>query len=133
MQWARANGCAWNSITCSRAAMGGHLDVLKWARSNGCEWDSTACAFAANGGHLDVLRWLRLGGCEWGSTACVGAGRDDGACGARPRLECHRAWAALLRHADAHRLLLLLAAAVPELVSGSSQPLVEVERRERRG
>ena len=35
--------------TCSRAAKGGHLEVLKWARENGCEWDSDTCANAQGG------------------------------------------------------------------------------------
>ncbi len=36
LQWARANGCPWDAMTCSRAAEGGHLEVLQWARANGC-------------------------------------------------------------------------------------------------
>jgi hypothetical protein len=35
-QWLRANGCDWNTETCSAAAGGGHLEVLEWARENGC-------------------------------------------------------------------------------------------------
>ena len=31
--------CPWDSETCSHAAAGGHLEVLKWARDNDCEWD----------------------------------------------------------------------------------------------
>jgi hypothetical protein len=35
-QWAKANGCLWNSDTCERGAEGGHLEVVKWAIENGC-------------------------------------------------------------------------------------------------
>ena len=31
-----SEGCRWNMETCSAAAEGGHLDVLKWAFENGC-------------------------------------------------------------------------------------------------
>eukprot|EP01044_Picomonas_judraskeda_P049315 COSAG03_NODE_28975_length_192_cov_10.784946_1_plen_47_part_10 len=44
LQWARANGCEWNAITCSAAAAGGHLEVLQWARANGCEWNAITCS-----------------------------------------------------------------------------------------
>jgi hypothetical protein len=32
-----------NAGTCSRAAEGGHLEVLQWARDNGCPWDAMTC------------------------------------------------------------------------------------------
>ena len=38
LQWARANGCEWDEVTCYYAAKGGHLEVLQWARANGCPW-----------------------------------------------------------------------------------------------
>ena len=50
---------------CEEAALGGELGVLQWARANGCEWDSEVCRAAAGGGHLAVLRWARENGCEW--------------------------------------------------------------------
>src|SRR5580698_3081438 len=53
VQWARENGCDWNSSTCSYAAKGGHLEVLKWAHENGCDWDSSTCFHAAREGHLE--------------------------------------------------------------------------------
>ncbi|CAM9288055.1 unnamed protein product, partial [Hapterophycus canaliculatus] len=49
VQWARANGCEWNAATCSRAARGGHLLLLKWARGSGCPWDASTCMGAAEG------------------------------------------------------------------------------------
>ena len=55
LQWARENGCDWDSDTCSSAAQGGHLGVLQWARENGCEWNYMTCCAAAEGGHLGVL------------------------------------------------------------------------------
>ena len=57
LQWARANGCDWNSDTCLVAAAGGHLEVLQWARANGCDWLSRdACleAAPAGGGNAGV-------------------------------------------------------------------------------
>ena len=63
LQWARANGCAWDADTCSSAAEGGHLEVLQWARANGCEWNAITCKSAAEGGHLEVLQWARANGC----------------------------------------------------------------------
>ena len=63
LKWARENGCEWNSLTCSYAAEGGHLDVLQWARENGCECGAATCVCAARSGHLEVLRWARENGC----------------------------------------------------------------------
>ena len=63
LQWARANGCAWDAGTCSAAAGGGHLEVLQWARANGCEWNADTCKRAAGGDHLEVLQWARANGC----------------------------------------------------------------------
>ena len=43
LQWARANDCPWNGLTCLRAAElaadGGPFDVLVWAHKNGCPWE----------------------------------------------------------------------------------------------
>jgi hypothetical protein len=55
LKWARQNGCPWNELTCSEAAKGGHLEVLRWARQNGCPFDPGTCEWAAEGGHLEVL------------------------------------------------------------------------------
>ena len=46
LKCARQNGCEWDEWTCSKAAEGGHLEVLKWARQNGCPWDERTWAFA---------------------------------------------------------------------------------------
>ena len=42
--------------SCTYAARGGQLEILKYARANGCShrWDS-----AAEGIHLQLLKWLR--------------------------------------------------------------------------
>ena len=58
--WAVRSGMPQN-YACSRAAMGGHLNVLQWLRSQNppCVWDECACSGAAMGGHLGVLQWLR--------------------------------------------------------------------------
>jgi hypothetical protein len=43
--------------------VGGHLEVLQWARANGCEWNTHTCKWAARKGHLEVLQWARANGC----------------------------------------------------------------------
>ena len=70
LQWARANGCGWDTDTCSDAARGGHLVVLQWLRANGCDWDEFTCSEAAVGGQLAVLQWARANGCDWGTFTC---------------------------------------------------------------
>jgi len=71
LQWARANGCPWDEMTCANAARGGHLTVLH--RANGCPWDEMTCANAARGGHLTVLQWVRANGCPWDKGTCTSA------------------------------------------------------------
>ena len=39
--WARADGCPWDTFTCAAAAKGCHLEVLQWLRANGCPWDGS--------------------------------------------------------------------------------------------
>jgi len=51
--------------TCAYAAQRGHLETLKWARENGCPWDERTCAYATQGGHLEVLKWARENSCPW--------------------------------------------------------------------
>ena len=63
LQWARANGCDWNSVTCYVAAGGGHLEVLQWLRANGCDWDSEVISCAKNSGYTAVAEWARANGC----------------------------------------------------------------------
>ena len=56
----------------------GHLEVLQWARANGCDWDSLTCTYAAANGHLEVLQWARANGCDWNPRACIAeAGRSE--------------------------------------------------------
>ena len=70
LQWAREQGCPWDSWnTCSTAAQGGHLYVLQYARAHGCPWDSRTCAHAARHGNLQVLKWAREHGCPWTTVA----------------------------------------------------------------
>ena len=61
LQWARANGCDWDELTCIRAVSGGHMAMLQWAWANchdGCDWNANTCSLAAHGGHLEVLQWV---------------------------------------------------------------------------
>jgi len=54
MQWAQAHDCPWDENNCTRAAEGGHLEVLQWAREHGCAWDYETCEDVV-GGHLDEM------------------------------------------------------------------------------
>ena len=44
----------WDGWTCSKAARGGHLEVLKWARANGCPWDEVIRELAASKGYVET-------------------------------------------------------------------------------
>ena len=65
LEWARENGCPWDSDACMFAAQEGNLSTLQWLRAKGCPWDERVCRCAALGGHLEVLRWARENGCRW--------------------------------------------------------------------
>ena len=73
LQWARANGCDWDSDTCCAAAKAGHLHILQWALLNGCMWNKDICSAAAGAGHLHILEWLRMIGGEGNSGTCSAA------------------------------------------------------------
>ena len=66
LQWARANGCDWDSGTCEAAAGGGHLELLQWLKANGCPWDSGVISCAEGSGHTAVAEWARANGCPGG-------------------------------------------------------------------
>ena len=70
LAWAKANGCPWDTRTCSLAARGGHLEALMYAREHGCSWDKRTCEQAALRGHLKVLQWARQHGCPWDDMTC---------------------------------------------------------------
>ena len=56
----RENDCPWDEDTCTDAAQGGHLEVLKWSRENGCPWNIVVVrAHATKGCHLEMVKWLR--------------------------------------------------------------------------
>ena len=67
LKWLRAKGCPWGTTTSTGAAFLGHLEVLQWMRAQDppCPWDSRVCYSAASKGHLEVLRWARSQGCPW--------------------------------------------------------------------
>ena len=50
---------------CEAAMSRGQLEVLQWARANGCPWNTNTCFCAAAGGYFEVLQWLRASGCSW--------------------------------------------------------------------
>ena len=55
--------CPWDETTCSYAAQGGYLKILKWARENGCPWDEETTRLAKLYGRTRVLEWARANGC----------------------------------------------------------------------
>jgi hypothetical protein len=75
LRWAREDGCPWDAWTCVCAALGGHMSVLQWASALGCPWDTRVCSAAALGGHLAVLLWARSNGCPWDALTCRAAVR----------------------------------------------------------
>jgi hypothetical protein len=46
----------WDERTCSSAAEGGHLELLKWLKKNGCPWNSHTCVVAAENGRVSAAR-----------------------------------------------------------------------------
>ena len=42
---------------CAAAARSGQLEKLKGFRENGCPWEERTCSRAAHGGHLELLSW----------------------------------------------------------------------------
>lgn len=49
-----------DSLTCSGAARGGHLDVRVCLRANGYRWIGWVRVCAAERGRLDRLKWLPI-------------------------------------------------------------------------
>ena len=56
---AHQHGCEWGPGTCSAAAEGGNLTILRWLRQQGCPWDFHTSHRAAFYIHLELLRWAR--------------------------------------------------------------------------
>ena len=78
MKWLRAKGCPWGILTINWAAEGGHLELLQWMQDQDppCPWNAThVCYFAAYKGHLEVLRWARSQGCPWNGDVTWAAAR----------------------------------------------------------
>jgi hypothetical protein len=68
MRWACSQGCRVTASTCTAAARGGHIEMLRFIASGETGrseqtavdmWTAKACLEAAGAGHLEVLRWLR--------------------------------------------------------------------------
>ncbi|QDZ22381.1 hypothetical protein HOP50_07g49200 [Chloropicon primus] len=74
IKWLMDEGCPWNNSACAYAARGGHVETLKWMKSQGCPWnESMVCYAAARGGHLRLLKWQRSNGSEWSQELCEAA------------------------------------------------------------
>ena len=48
-----------NKHKCHYMALIGFLRGLQFERKNKCVWDSHTCTHAARGGHLEVIKWLK--------------------------------------------------------------------------
>ena len=58
--------------TCSAAAGGGHLKILKWLYDSfGLVGNVTACNNAVENSNLDILKWLRDKNCPWSYNTCI--------------------------------------------------------------
>ena len=55
----------WSQQLSRELARNGLLASLKLAKSKSCPWDEYTCSRAAFGGHLEILKWLRNLGCLW--------------------------------------------------------------------
>jgi hypothetical protein len=79
VQWARSDGCPWDSDACRSAAAGGFLEVLQWMRSQEppCPWNEDVCTAAAGRGDLELLEWLRAQSppCDWDEDCCIATAR----------------------------------------------------------
>jgi hypothetical protein len=61
-------GYTWDTVACSNAVSGGHLDVLRWLHENGCPWNfRSLCECAARQGSIDIMLYLQQQseGAEW--------------------------------------------------------------------
>ena len=66
LKWLRSEcGCLYNYEIFRDASYYGHLDILKWIRSEGYLLDEQSGVGAVIKGHLHVLKWLRSEGCPW--------------------------------------------------------------------
>ena len=64
LKWANAV-VRCDASTCTAAASGGHLDVLKWARQELIPWGEDTFDEAVKNGHFELLRWAHGEGCKW--------------------------------------------------------------------
>jgi len=57
----KSEGVEFDSGTCSSAALGGHLDVLKWLVDEGCPWKIKECYECAKrkDPNSDLCKWIK--------------------------------------------------------------------------
>jgi hypothetical protein len=66
------HGKPWDVTSCTGAARGGYLNVLRYLHEQGCPYNGVvACNAAARGGHIDTLRYMHERDWPWDAvTAC---------------------------------------------------------------
>lgn len=68
MKWLVVNveSCEWHQHASCVIAERGRRDILEWAIEHGCTIRTDTCTGAASGGYVEMLRWLVQDvGCDW--------------------------------------------------------------------
>lgn len=78
VKWLRQVGCAWSKSTFVKFARGGDLETMKYLKANGCPWNGRTFLATARRGDLETMKWLLANGCPWnGDTFLATADRGD--------------------------------------------------------
>ncbi len=59
--------------SCSAAAKGGHLKILKFLRKNGFKWNADTTNMAAQNGNLELFQWVVMNNCSLGNMITINA------------------------------------------------------------
>ena len=77
LEWFQGEGYKFSPSTCTWAAYGGRLDLLRWLRtSEDCPWNIDTSVAAASAGHMHVLRWAVGEGVDVDQVTCDAAIRE---------------------------------------------------------
>lgn len=60
LRWLReSHSCEWDETTVYKAAMKGHLHIVKYCLRKGCPWNFRFLPSCIQNNHLHILRWAR--------------------------------------------------------------------------